>query len=56
MLSVSMSSKSRRPVSRRHRPQNVPPPTLLPLTRLNWPSPGPSTRMMLTPLPMLTSR
>lgn len=56
MLSSSISSKSLRPVSSRHKPQNVPPPTLLPDTRQYCPSPGPSTRMMDTPLPMLTSR
>jgi hypothetical protein len=56
MLSSSISSKSLRPVSSRHRPQKVPPPTLLPLTRVCWPSPGPSTRMIDTPLPMLTNR
>jgi hypothetical protein len=51
--SRSISSKSRKPVSKRHRPQNVPPPIALPLTRL-WPSA--STLTTLTPEPMLTSK
>ena len=54
MLSSSISSKPRHLVSRRHRPQNVPPPSEEPLTRANCPSPV--TFIMLTPLPMLTSK
>jgi len=53
-LSSSISSKFLQPVSRRHSPQKVPPPKLLPLTLSN--SPSPPTLSMLTPDPMLTSR
>ena len=53
-LSSSISSKERQPVSSLHKPQNVPPPKLLPLTLSNFPSP--STRMILIPEPILTSR
>ena len=54
MLSSSISSNPRHRVSKRHRPQKVPPPRLLPLTRSYWPSPA--TWSMLTPEPMLTRR
>mmetsp|Transcript_11379 Transcript_11379/g.39567 ORF Transcript_11379/g.39567 Transcript_11379/m.39567 type:complete len:237 (-) Transcript_11379:449-1159(-) len=53
-LSASISSKLRTPVSSLHRPQKVPPPTLVPLTRLKLFSP--STRRMETPDPMFTRR
>mmetsp|Transcript_9362 Transcript_9362/g.38400 ORF Transcript_9362/g.38400 Transcript_9362/m.38400 type:complete len:232 (-) Transcript_9362:314-1009(-) len=53
-LSSSISSNVSQPVSRRHRPQNAPPPSVEPLTR--WLLPGPSTRTMLTPDPILTRR
>ena len=54
MLSSSISSKPRHLVSRRHRPQKVPPPSEEPLTREYCPSPV--TFSMLTPLPIFTSR
>jgi len=54
MESSSISSKARTRVSRRQRPQKVPPPRLLPLTR--WLDASLSTFRMLTPDPMFTSR
>jgi len=48
------SSNDSAPVSMRARPNMVPPPSAVPLTRSKVS--GPSTLMMLTPLPMLTMR